>query len=52
MSWASSDPHEHLLLNMEWIDARFTLDGILDDAELMAEELRAFRPPVASRLST
>jgi len=34
-------PHEHLLLNLEWIDARFSLDGILDDEELVLEEIRA-----------
>lgn len=35
-------PHEHILLNLEWIDARFSLDGILNDADLAVEELRAF----------
>ncbi|HEX8969280.1 MAG TPA: phosphotriesterase-related protein [Chloroflexota bacterium] len=35
-------PHEHLLLNVEWIEARFSLDGLLNDADLMIEELRAF----------
>jgi predicted metal-dependent phosphotriesterase family hydrolase len=35
-------PHEHILLNLEWIDARYSLDGILNDAELAVEELRAF----------
>lgn len=35
-------PHEHVLLNLEWIDARFSLDGVLDDADLMTDELRAF----------
>jgi predicted metal-dependent phosphotriesterase family hydrolase len=35
--------HEHLLLNVEWIDARFSLDGILDDEALAIEELSAFR---------
>ena len=34
-------PHEHLLLNLEWIDARFSLDGILNDEELVLEELKA-----------
>jgi predicted metal-dependent phosphotriesterase family hydrolase len=34
-------PHEHLLLNLEWIDARFSLDGILDDADLVLEEIEA-----------
>ncbi|MGI9149379.1 MAG: phosphotriesterase family protein [Chloroflexota bacterium] len=34
-------PHEHLLLNLEWIDARFSLDGILDDEELVLEEIKA-----------
>jgi predicted metal-dependent phosphotriesterase family hydrolase len=35
--------HEHLLLNVEWIDSRFSLDGILDDEALAIEELGAFR---------
>jgi phosphotriesterase-related protein len=35
-------PHEHILLNLEWIDARFSLDGILNDPDLAVEELRAF----------
>jgi predicted metal-dependent phosphotriesterase family hydrolase len=35
-------PHEHILLNVEWIDARFSLDGILNDADLAVEELQAF----------
>jgi phosphotriesterase-related protein len=34
--------HEHLLLNVEWIDARFSLDGILDDEALATEELGAY----------
>jgi predicted metal-dependent phosphotriesterase family hydrolase len=34
--------HEHLLLNVEWIDTRFSLDGILDDEALAVEELGAF----------
>jgi len=34
--------HEHLLLNVEWIDARFSLDGILDDEALAIEELGAY----------
>jgi phosphotriesterase-related protein len=33
--------HEHLLLNLEWIDARFSLDGILDDEDLVCQELQA-----------
>jgi predicted metal-dependent phosphotriesterase family hydrolase len=36
-------PHEHLLLNVEWIDTRWSLDGILNDEALAIEELRAFR---------
>jgi phosphotriesterase-related protein len=35
-------PHEHLLVNLEWVSTRWSLDGILDDAELAATELRAF----------
>ena len=35
-------PHEHILINLEWIDARFSLDGILNDADLALEELHAF----------
>ncbi len=35
-------PHEHLLLNLEWIATRFSLDGVLNDPTLMTEELRAF----------
>jgi phosphotriesterase-related protein len=34
--------HEHLLLNVEWIDNRFSLDGILDDEALAIEELSAY----------
>jgi predicted metal-dependent phosphotriesterase family hydrolase len=34
--------HEHLLLNVEWIDTRFSLDGILDDEGLAIEELGAY----------
>ena len=34
-------PHEHLLLNVEWIDTRYSLDGILDDEQLIREELLA-----------
>jgi phosphotriesterase-related protein len=34
-------PHEHLLLNLEWIDARFSLDGILNDEAMVLEELMA-----------
>jgi len=34
--------HEHLLLNVEWIETRFSLDGILDDEALAIEELSAF----------
>ena len=34
--------HEHLLLNVEWIDTRFSLDGILDDEALAIEELGAY----------
>ncbi len=34
--------HEHLLLNVEWIDARFSLDGILDDEALAIEEFGAY----------
>jgi len=34
-------PHEHLLLNLEWIDARFSLDGILNDEAAVLDELRA-----------
>jgi predicted metal-dependent phosphotriesterase family hydrolase len=34
-------PHEHLLLNLEWIDARFSLDGILHDPQMALEELMA-----------
>src|SRR5919202_1027710 len=37
-----TQPHEHLLLNVEWIDARFSLDGILDDEALAVEELGAY----------
>jgi phosphotriesterase-related protein len=35
--------HEHLLVNVEWIETRFSLDGILDDEALAIEELSAFR---------
>ncbi len=35
-------PHEHVLLNIEWVEARFSLDGILNDPDLMTQELRAF----------
>ena len=46
-------PHEHILLNVEWIDARFSLDGILNDADLAVEELQAFvRMPADTRSST
>ncbi|TME28020.1 MAG: hypothetical protein E6I75_24155 [Chloroflexi bacterium] len=31
-----------LLLNVEWIDTRFSLDGILDDEALAIEELGAY----------
>ena len=34
-------PHEHLLLNLEWIDARFSLDGILNDEAAVLDELKA-----------
>jgi phosphotriesterase-related protein len=34
--------HEHLLLNVEWIDTRFSLDGILDDEPLAIDELGAY----------
>jgi phosphotriesterase-related protein len=37
-----TQPHEHLLLNVEWIENRFSLDGILDDEALAIEELRAY----------
>lgn len=37
-----TQPHEHILLNLEWIDARYSLDGILNDPDLALEELRAF----------
>jgi phosphotriesterase-related protein len=37
-----TQPHEHLLLNTEWIDARFGLDGILNDEALAIEELSAY----------
>jgi predicted metal-dependent phosphotriesterase family hydrolase len=37
-----TQPHEHLLLNVEWIDTRFSLDGILDDEALAIEELGAY----------
>ena len=36
-------PHEHLLLNVEWIETRWSLDGILDDEALAIEELSAYR---------
>ncbi len=36
-------PHEHLLLNIEWPDSRWSLDGILQDEPLAIEELAAFR---------
>jgi predicted metal-dependent phosphotriesterase family hydrolase len=36
-------PHEHLLLNVEWIETRWSLDGILDDEALAVEELSAYR---------
>ena len=38
-----TQPHEHLLLNVEWIDTRFSLDGILDDEPLAIEELADFK---------
>jgi predicted metal-dependent phosphotriesterase family hydrolase len=37
-----TQPHEHLLLNVEWIDTRFSLDGILYDEPLAIEELGMF----------
>jgi phosphotriesterase-related protein len=37
-----TQPHEHLLLNVEWIDNRFSLDGILDDEALAIDELTAY----------
>ncbi len=36
-------PHEHVQLNIEWIDARFSLDGILNDADLAILELNALK---------
>jgi phosphotriesterase-related protein len=36
-------PHEHLLVNTEWIDTRYSLDGILNDEALAIDELAAFR---------
>jgi phosphotriesterase-related protein len=36
-------PHEHLLLNVEWPASRWSLDGILRDEPLAIEELGAFR---------
>ena len=35
--------HEHLLMNVEWIETRFSLDGILDDEDLAADEVAAFK---------
>jgi phosphotriesterase-related protein len=35
-------PHEHLLVNLEWVSTRWSLDGILNDADLATTELRAF----------
>jgi predicted metal-dependent phosphotriesterase family hydrolase len=37
-----TQPHEHVLLNLEWIESRMSLDGILDDERLAATELGAF----------
>jgi phosphotriesterase-related protein len=38
-----TQPHEHLLLNVEWVDTRWSLDGILNDEALAIEELNAYR---------
>jgi len=40
---AFTQTHEHLLINVEWIETRFALDGILDDEDLASEELAAFK---------
>jgi len=38
-----AQPHEHLLLNVEWIDTRWSLDGIMNDEALAIDELRAYK---------
>jgi phosphotriesterase-related protein len=38
-----TQPHEHLLLNVEWVESRWSLDGILNDEALAIEELSAYR---------